>query len=100
VRATRGAAAAWGEAIAHGRSRRGRDVFTEGGIVRRLVAWTVFDQVTGNTIRQLVYLPLMPPVPSGTFVRKREVFQGVLGPISQCYLATPGSFFRKYGVGP
>jgi hypothetical protein len=40
--------------------------------VRRLVAWTVFDQVTGNTIRQLVYLPLMPPVPSGTFVRKRE----------------------------
>ena len=40
--------------------------------MRRLVVRTVLDQVTGNTMRHLVYLPLMPPVPSGTFVRKQE----------------------------
>ena len=68
--------------------------------VRALVTRNFVDPVTGELLaRQFVPIPHMPPVPSGTFVPKREVFHGVLGPISQCDLATPGSFFRKYGVG-
>lgn len=69
--------------------------------MRRLVARTVFDQVTGNTIRQLVYLPLMPPVPSGTFVRKREVFHVVLGPCSKSTLCRGADeFMKRYGAHP
>ena len=36
----------------------------------RVVARDVRDSVTGNVSRMLVPIPRMPPVPSGTFVRK------------------------------
>ena len=68
---------------------------------RRLVTRSFVDPATGDVLRQLVYVPRMPPVPSGTFVPKRDVFHGTLGPVYEFdVMSTPGAFFRKYGVGP
>ena len=43
--------------------------------------------------------PRMPPVPSGTFVRKREVFQGVLGPeIARTTVNNADEFIRRWAA--
>ena len=68
--------------------------------VRALVTRTFVDPVTGELLaRQFVPIPRMPPVPSGTFVRKREVFQGVLGPeIARTTVNNADEFIRRWAA--
>jgi len=43
----------------------------------------------------------MPPVPSGTFVHKREVFQGTLGPVAERTLCGGADeFMSQFGEKP
>ena len=76
-------------------------VYVIGQLLHRMGAdcklWKSYDGKTWE--RDLLRPPRMPPVPSGTFVRKQEIFQGVLGPeIARTTANNADEFMRRWAV--